>query len=719
MNEDAPRLAGRKEWIGLSVIALPCLLYSMDLTVLNLALPHLSADLKPSSSELLWIVDIYGFLVAGMLIPMGTLGDRIGRRKLLMIGAAVFGVTSVIAAFSSSAEMLIASRAMLGVAGATLAPSTLSLIRNMFLDSNQRTFAIGIWVASYSVGGAIGPLIGGILLEHFWWGSVFLVAVPVMVLLLIVGPILLPEFLDPKAGRMDLVSAALSLTAVLSAIFGLKRIAEDGLDLVPCLFIAAGIIIGIIFYRRQQKLESPLIDLQLFRLPSFSVALTTYMLCGFVTFGLFLFTFQYLQLVLGLSPLKAGLWSLPSFCGFIIGSMFVPTLVSRYRPGYVISASCAFSVIGFLILTQVDADSSILVLVIANSIFSISLAPVFTLATDIIIGSAPPERAGAASAISETGSELGGALGIAVLGSIGTMIYRSNMETHMHATIPGFASGLAKETLPGAIVAAEQLPHELAAPLIHLAGESFVLGMQLSALIGAVIVTGLAILTALKLKHIKTSIEKEKEEALMIEWENVSSRYQNSPLLRKELFEQISEAYSSGNRHYHNLDHISALLISAKKYKDRINDYDSLVFAIWFHDFVYQSTATDNEEQSAEVAHRLLEKLQVSSERIRKVKQMILTTKNHMGLPEDADEDTKLLLDFDLKILGAERKDYITYTKQIRKEYWLIPDVLFKPGRKKVLQKFLEAKFLFKTNEFRTLYEKKARENIAFEISLL
>src|SRR5256884_8396983 len=173
--------AAMREWIGLAVIALPCLLYSMDLTVLNLAVPHISADLKPSSSQLLWIVDIYGFLIAGSLITMGTLGDRIGRRRLLLIGAAAFGVASVLAAFSRSAEMLIATRALLGVAGATLAPSTLSLIRNMFLDEQQRRVAIGVWITSYSVGGAIGPLIGGVLLEHFWWGSGFLIGPPGMV----------------------------------------------------------------------------------------------------------------------------------------------------------------------------------------------------------------------------------------------------------------------------------------------------------------------------------------------------------------------------------------------------------------------------------------------------------------------------------------------------------------------------------------------------------
>jgi len=246
--------ATRREWIGLAVLALPCMLYSMDLTVLNLAVPHLTVDLKPTSTQLLWIVDIYGFMIAGSLITMGTLGDRIGRRRLLMIGAAAFGIASILAAFSKSAEMLIATRALLGVAGATLAPSTLSLIRNMFLDPAQRTLAIGVWITSYSVGGAIGPLLGGVMLEYFWWGSVFLIGVPVMVVLLVLGPMLLPEFRDPNAGRLDLLSAALSLLAVLAAIYGLKQIAEHSVGWVAVLSVLLGIVLCVLFIRRQERL---------------------------------------------------------------------------------------------------------------------------------------------------------------------------------------------------------------------------------------------------------------------------------------------------------------------------------------------------------------------------------------------------------------------------------------------------------------------------------
>lgn len=307
---EAPR-AGRREWIGLAVLALPCLLYSMDMTVLNLAVPALSVDLKPSSAQLLWIVDIYGFLVAGALITMGTLGDRIGRRRLLMIGATAFGAASVFAAFATSAEMLIAARAILGVAAATLAPSTLSLLRNMFHDPRERTFAIGVWISSYSAGAAIGPLVGGVLLAYFWWGSVFLIAVPVMIVLLAVAPILLPEFRDPNAGRIDIASAILSLAAVLSVIYGIKWVAEQGFGAPAVLTIAVGLALGYVFVRRQKRLADPLIDIDLFRRPAFSAALVTNLLSLFVAFGSFLFIGQYLQLVLDLTPLEAGVWSLP------------------------------------------------------------------------------------------------------------------------------------------------------------------------------------------------------------------------------------------------------------------------------------------------------------------------------------------------------------------------------------------------------------------------
>jgi DHA2 family multidrug resistance protein-like MFS transporter len=491
-NEPAPR-AGRREWIGLGVIALPCLLYSMDLTVLDLAVPHLSAALRPTSSQLLWIVDIYGFVLAGMLIPMGTLGDRIGRRKLLLIGAAVFGAASVLAAFSRSAGELIATRAVLGIAGATVAPSTLSLIRNMFLDARQRTTAISVWITSYSVGGAIGPILGGLLLDRFWWGSVFLIGVPVMLLLLVLGPLFLPEFRDPKAGRIDLVSAAESLAAVLLVIYGIKQFAQGNAGSLTVVSIVAGIAVGALFVRRQRTLADPLIDLGLFRIPSFSAALASYGIATFAAFGVFLFIAQYLQAVLGLSPLLAGTCMLPIFFAFTVGSFVSPPLARRVGRAALMGAGMVMAAAGLLLLAFVRVESGVALVLVASLVYPLGLSPLFTLTTDMVVGSAPAERAGAAAALSETGSELGGALGIALLGSIGTAAYRSAMASYMPADLPNAVAAVARGTIGGAVGVAKGLPAAAAASLTHAAQSAFVHSLNVTALVGAVILVGAAI----------------------------------------------------------------------------------------------------------------------------------------------------------------------------------------------------------------------------------
>jgi MFS transporter, DHA2 family, multidrug resistance protein len=506
----APR-AGRREWTGLAVLALACLLYAMDLTVLHLAVPSLSADLQPSSSQLLWITDIYGFMVAGFLVTMGTLGDRIGRRRLLLVGAAAFGVVSVLAALSTSSEMLIASRALLGIAGATLAPSTLSLIFSMFADPRQRSTAIGIWITSFSAGGAIGPVLGGVLLERFWWGSVFLLALPVMALLLVLGPRVLPEYRDPDAGRLDLVSAALSLVAVLAVVFGLKLIAQDGIGWLAVSATLVGLVVGVVFVRRQLTLADPMIDLRLFRIQAFNASLATNLLGIFIVVGYFLFVAQYLQLVLGLSPLEAGLWSLPSAGGFIIGSNLAPRILRRVRPAFVIGAGLAMAAIGLGVLTQVGGspNADLAILAGASLVVSLGLAPVFTATTDLIVGSAPPERAGAASGISETGAELGGALGIAILGSIGVAVYRGELADALPAGVPSEAAAIARETLGGAVGVAGQLPEGVGTALLAAAREAFIQGLQLTAALSAAIALGIAVLATVLLRAVSASSQAE------------------------------------------------------------------------------------------------------------------------------------------------------------------------------------------------------------------
>lgn len=505
--------AGRREWIGLAVIALPCLLYSMDLTVLELAVPKLSADLAPTGAQMLWIMDIYGFLIAGLLITMGTLGDHIGRRRLLLIGACAFGAASVLAAFSTTAAMLIAARAVLGIAGATLAPSTLSLIRTMFADPRQRTFAIAVWATSFSAGAAIGPLAGGVLLEFFWWGSVFLLALPVMVLLLVLGPALLPEFRDPAAGRLDLVSAALSLVAVLAVISGLKLMAQDGLGWLPVLWVVAGMTVGTAFVRRQRTLADPLVDLRLFRSAAFSTSLAAIALSLFVIAGMFFFIAQHLQLVLGLSPLMAGLWTVPSSVGLIAGSMLAPALARWAGPAYVISGGMTLAAAGLVTLTQVSAGSGLAVLVIGSVALTLGAAPVGTLATDIVVSSAPPERAGAASGISETGAELGGALGIAILGSIGTAVYRTHVAGGLPGTVPSDVARPALDTLGGAVAAAAHLPAHTAAVLLDAGRAAFTEGLQTTAAVGAAAAVVLAVLAAILLRHVDPGGEAHDDEA--------------------------------------------------------------------------------------------------------------------------------------------------------------------------------------------------------------
>jgi DHA2 family multidrug resistance protein-like MFS transporter len=499
--DDAPR-AGHREWIGLAVLALACLLYVMDPTVLHLAVPSISRDLRPSSAQLLWIIDIYGFMVAGFLVTMGTLGDRIGRRRLLLTGAAAFGVISVIAAFSTSAEMLIASRALLGIAGATLAPSTLSLIFTMFKDPGERARAIAVWISAFSAGSAIGPVLGGVLLEHFWWGSVFLLALPVMALLLVLGPIVLPEYRDPDAGRLDVASAVMSLVAVLTMIFGLKQIAQDGVGWLAVLSILVGLVVGFAWIRRQLTLADPMIDVRLFQIPSFSASLVVNFLTIFVAIGYFVFVAQYLQLVLGLSPLAAGLWSVPSAVGFIVGSNAVARIVRRVRPAYLMGGSLVLAAVGLVVLTQAGGSNGLAVVVTGSVVIALGLAPVLTLTTDLIVGSAPPERAGAASGISETAAELGGALGISILGSIGVALYRGEVARAIPTAVPAAAASIARDTLGGAVGVAAQLPHALGIAVIEVARDAFVQGMQVAASISAIVAVAVAVFAVVMLRDL-------------------------------------------------------------------------------------------------------------------------------------------------------------------------------------------------------------------------
>jgi MFS transporter, DHA2 family, multidrug resistance protein len=496
------RRAGRAEWAGLGVLVLPCLLVSMDMSVLSFALPFLSADLDPDSSQLLWIMDVYGFLLAGLLVTMGTLGDRIGRRRLLLIGAAAFGLSSILAAYSTSATMLILSRAAMGVAGATLAPSTLSLIRNMFHDPAQRRTAVAIWTAGFSGGALVGPLVGGLLLEEFWWGSVFLINLPFMVLLLVLGRALLPEYRPASVGRFDLVSAALSTAAILLVIYGVKEFAESGPGPVAALSIVVGVGVSVVFVLRQRRLVEPLIDLGLFAHRAFGTAIAVSTVTMFAMVGFLFFTSQYLQLVLGMRPITAALWNLPVLAVMPVGALAAATLVRRVRASNVVAGGLAMVAAGFLVVTQVRPGGGLAVLLVALGVMVVGISAVMALASDLVVGAAPPDRAGAASAISETGGELGGALGIALLGSAGTAVYRTELaDAADSAGIPVGTVEWAQETLPMAVEVAEQLSAPLAGALRDAAFIAFTQGMQVAAVVGAVLMAGMVVLAATMLRR--------------------------------------------------------------------------------------------------------------------------------------------------------------------------------------------------------------------------
>ncbi|MCK2239159.1 MULTISPECIES: MFS transporter [unclassified Crossiella] len=478
--------AGLRDWLGLAVLALPTLLLAMDATVLYLALPQLGADLRPTSTELLWIVDSYGFMIAGFLVTMGTLGDRIGRRRLLLIGAAAFGLASVAAAYASSPAVLIAARALLGIAGATLMPSTLALLSTMFVNPRQRATAIGVWATCFSAGIALGPILGGLLLQWYWWGSVFLAGVPVMLLLLLTGPFLLPEYRAPRArpGRIDLASILLSLAAILPLIYGIKDLSRGG-ELARSLpALAVGVLCAVLFIRRQRRLPDPLLDLTLFRTRTFTAALVVLMVGIGVVGAVYLFLSQYLQQVQSLSPLTAGLWLLPAAGAMIVTSLLTPALARRFPPGRILAAALAVAALGYLLLAFVDPVSGLPLLVTGFVLVYLGNGPLMALGPDLIVGNAPVAQAGSASALSETSMEFGIAAGVGVLGSIGAAVYR--------AGLPQDTPDLAKDTLSGALSTATQLSPEAATALLSTARSAFTTALNTLGGLSAALLTAMA-----------------------------------------------------------------------------------------------------------------------------------------------------------------------------------------------------------------------------------
>ncbi|MFJ4833271.1 MFS transporter [Streptomyces sp. NPDC088747] len=490
-----PARAGRREWTALTVLMLPLLLVSMDVSVLYFAIPSISADLEPSGTQQLWIFDIYGFVLAGLLMTMGSLGDHVGSRRLLLFGAAAFGAASLVAAYANSAETLIAARAVLGIGGATLMPSTMALVRTMFTDPGQRAKAIGLWSGVMTGGIALGSVMSGVLVEYFWWGSVFLVNLPAMALLLIVGPVLLPESRNPAPGRFDLVSVPLSMAAVLPVIYGLKELTAEGWHTLYVLSVTVGLFFAYLFVQRQRTAKSPLISPALFRGHGFTPAVVLNLVSAFGMMGSAYFTTQYLQSVLGKSALEAALWGLlPSVLIGVAAPVTTQLVQKGVDRGYVVTGGFVVAALGYGLLTLAGTDSLWLVLAGAGVLAS-GIVTVMSQMMDLALGTVPAAKAGAASSLLETGTEFGGALGMAVLGSIGTAVYRDQ--------VPSDVPPAAQETLGGALAVARRLPDAAGHSLTNAARDAFTAGMHAAAIAGMVLLLGAAVLAATTLRGVR------------------------------------------------------------------------------------------------------------------------------------------------------------------------------------------------------------------------
>ncbi|WP_102145455.1 efflux MFS transporter LfrA [Mycobacterium hubeiense] len=479
----APATTPRRAWVALAVLMLPVLLIAIDNTVLAFALPMIAEEFRPSASVQLWIVDVYSLVLAALLVAMGSLGDRVGRRRLLMIGATGFAVVSAAAAFAPSAEYLVAARATLGVFGAMLMPATLSLIRNIFVDASARRLAIAIWASCFTAGSTLGPIVGGALLEHFHWGSVFLVAVPILLPLLILAPRLVPESRDPHPGPLDPISVVLSLAAMLPFVWAIKVAAHDGLSVVVALAFALGVAAGTAFVRRQNRSATPMLDMKLFTYGPFSSSVLANFLSIVGLIGFVFFASQHLQLVLGLSPLAAGLVTLPGAVVSMIAGIGVVKLAKYFAPQTLIITGLVFVSIGFLLILLFRHDLTVAAVVASFVVLELGVGISQTMSNDTIVASVPPAKAGAASAVSETAYELGAVVGTATLGTIFTAFYRANVV--VPAGVPAAQAADAAESIGGASSVAATLPQPVGEQLLESARLAFDSGIAPTAVIGA------------------------------------------------------------------------------------------------------------------------------------------------------------------------------------------------------------------------------------------
>ncbi|MGW2153220.1 MFS transporter [Nonomuraea sp. NPDC001699] len=506
MTENTPR-ATTRTWIGLAVLVLPMLLIAIDGMVLVFALADITQDLKPTGTQQLWMLDIYSLLLAGLLITMSTLGDRFGRRKVLLIGAVVFAIASTLGALSTEPWMLIGSRALLGVAGATIMPGTLSLIRNMFLDRNQRRTAMAVWSAMGALGAAAGPIVGGWIIETFSWHAAFLMNIPVMVLLLILAPFLVPESKNPSPGNIDVASIVLSLAGMISFVYGVKTFAEGKEPGIGFVTFFAGLLLLALFVIRQLRMPVPMINVRLFKVRAFTGAVLTDLLSIFSLVGALFALTQFLQLVVGLSVIQSALWMLPqaavsAFAGFIAAA-----LVKRIPTSIIVSVGVLITAGGFATLLTLTPDTEPWRIAIALCLVGLGAGVGMTLTNDLIMSSVRPEQSGQAAAISESAYELGTAFGTAILGSVLLGFYRTGLADAAPAGLPAGVLAAAKETLAAALFYAQELPSAIGAALAMAATDSFTTALARTGGIAALILLAVAVFAGIMLRGVSAQAD--------------------------------------------------------------------------------------------------------------------------------------------------------------------------------------------------------------------
>lgn len=486
-NTSPPRATARS-WIGLVVLVLPLLLIAIDGTVLLMALPEISAELSPTGTEQLWMIDMYSLILASLLVAMATVGERFGRRRNLLIGAVLFTIASVLGALSTSAWMLIGARALLGVGGAIMMPSTLSLVRNMFLDREQRRYAMAIWGAMASVGAAAGPILGGWIIEAFSWHAAFLMNIPVMVLLLILGPLLLPESRNPELRSIDLLSVGLSLVGLFGIVYGIKTLAADKDDDMILGIIAAGvgILAIVLFVRRQLRLATPLLNVRLFTIPYFRGAVVTDVLSIFAMVGSLVALVQFLQLVSGFGPLEAGIWLIPQAIFAATAGFIAASLARHFLPAYIIVSGLMIAVIGFGLTLLLSPSSSPWLIATLLSLVALGAGMGLTLSNDIIMSSVKPEHAGQAAATSETGYEVGTTMGTAVLGGILVAWYsRVAADGLTGLGLPEALEARASSTMAEALQVSREIGGTAGAEVVDVASRAFTDAITVTGLAGA------------------------------------------------------------------------------------------------------------------------------------------------------------------------------------------------------------------------------------------